>query len=295
MTTPDLLATCWTTAGDAVPLPGRDASPIPLPERIAAAARAGFAGFGLMHVDLAAYLRDSDLTTLAQLIADHGITTVELEFLTSWWEMGGPDRQASDQVLDLLLRASEVLAPHHVKIGPDITGGAYNADQWAEQFHRVSSAFAQVGTPVALEFMPFSNVDSLDRAVDLVRRADHPNGGLMLDLWHIERGRIDFRAIAGLPAGVVKGVEIDDGDAEQVGDGYSDTVLRRRLCGHGAFRIPEFITIVQDLGWDGPWGVEILSDEYRVWPLARSVPEAYLTANECFAAAAQRRTARSTR
>nr|WP_284290009.1 hypothetical protein [Angustibacter aerolatus] len=77
MSTPDLLATCWTTAGDAVPLPGRDDSPVPLPERIAAAGRAGFTGFGVVHNDLAIYLRDGDLPTLAATLRDNGMRHVE--------------------------------------------------------------------------------------------------------------------------------------------------------------------------------------------------------------------------
>jgi hypothetical protein len=34
----DLLATCWTTASDAAPLRGDERSPLPLRERVAAAA-----------------------------------------------------------------------------------------------------------------------------------------------------------------------------------------------------------------------------------------------------------------
>ena len=52
----DLIAACWTTAGDAVPLDGRQDSPLSLPERISAASDAGFAGFGIVHNDLANYL-----------------------------------------------------------------------------------------------------------------------------------------------------------------------------------------------------------------------------------------------
>ena len=48
----DLLATCWTTAGDAAPLRGDERSPLPLRERVEAAAAAGFRGIGLLHIDL---------------------------------------------------------------------------------------------------------------------------------------------------------------------------------------------------------------------------------------------------
>ena len=52
--TRDLLATCWTTAGDVVPGRTGEVSPFPLEERVAAAAKAGYRGFGLAASDVAA-------------------------------------------------------------------------------------------------------------------------------------------------------------------------------------------------------------------------------------------------
>jgi sugar phosphate isomerase/epimerase len=274
MTKPDLLATCWTTAGDAVPLPGRHISPIPLPVRISQAAAAGFTGFGVVHNDLEVFLRDSDLSTLNKLFEDNGIRFVELEFLTDWWQVDTPARTESDRVMRLLLEATEVLRPRHVKVGPDITGGAYDVAQWAEQWYRISDAFANAGTMIALEFMPFSNIASLDQAVELVKTSGHPAGGLMIDMWHIMRGGShQLGQIRNLPMELITAVELDDGDAEQVGDGYSDTVLRRRLPGKGVWPVHELISILRDKGWSGPWGVEILSETYRVRPLDEALPD----------------------
>ncbi len=50
-------------------------------------------------------------------------------------------------------------------------------------------------------------------------------------------------------------------------------VLRRRLPGHGDWPVPRAIRILQDLGWNGPWGVEMLSSDHRVRPLSESVPD----------------------
>jgi sugar phosphate isomerase/epimerase len=273
----DLLATCWTTAGDAAPLPGRDVSPVALRTRIEEAGRAGFTGFGLLHTDLEVFLRTSDLEALRHLLEDNGLKTVELEFLTDWWK-DGPEREASDRTLKYLMDAAEALSPHHIKIAPDIHGGPYELDHWAEQFHRVCVSVAAVGTTVAVEFMPFANINSLQRGVELVKTAGHPAGGLMVDLWHVQRSGTTFEELATVPLELIKGVEMDDGDAVQVGDGYSDTVHRRKLCGQGAFPVPEFINVMLNVGWSGPWGVEILSETYRVQPLEIAVPDAFKTA-----------------
>lgn len=288
----DLLATCWTTAGDAVPLPGRDVSPVPLRSRIEEAGRAGFTGFGLLHTDLEVFLRTSDLSTLHKLFADSGLNTVELEFLTDWWK-DGAERDKSDRDLKYLLDAAEALSPHHVKIAPDINNEPYELDHWAEQFHRVCASFASVGTTVALEFMPFANISSIHRGVELVQAAGHPSGGLMVDLWHVYRSGATFEELAKVPPNLIKGVEMDDGDAVQIGDGYSDTVHRRLLCGQGVFRVPEFINVMLDLGWVGPWGVEILSETYRAQPLEKAVPAAFDTAIAQFSAAETLRASRS--
>lgn len=42
-----------------------------------------------------------------------------------------------------------------------------------------------------------------------------------------------------------------------------DTLLRRRLPGEGDFDIPAFLRAVADTGYDGLYGVEILSDAQR--------------------------------
>ncbi len=283
MTSIDLIAACWTTAGDAVPLGGMNDSPLSLPERIAAAAAAGFTGFGIVHNDLANYLAGGrDLKQLRQHLDDAGIRYVELEFLTDWW-LPTSERAAADAVMRLLLDAAEPLRAHHIKIGPDIEHTNFDLDQYAEHFHRVSEAFAQVGTTIAFEFMPFSNVATLAQGVDIVRTAGHPNGGLMVDLWHLMRSSGTLDELSRVPVEYITGIELDDGAAGQIGTGYEDTVLRRRLCGHGDFPVVDFIRMVRGIGWTGPWGVEIISEQYRKRPMPEAVADAFATTMASFA------------
>ena len=136
---------------------------------------------------------------------------------------------------------------------------------------------AETGTIVSMEFMPFSTIATLAAGLDVVERADHPNAGLMVDLWHLQRSGATYDELAAVPLSRVTGVELSDAAAEQVGTGLEDTVLRRRLCGEGDFDIAGFVATMRAMGWDGPWGLEILSETYRRRPLVEAVRDAYLT------------------
>jgi len=282
---PDLLATCWTTAGAAAPYPGQLRSPRNLRGRIEAAAAAGFAGFGLLDADLQAHLERHSYADLRRMLDDVGMRYIELEFLTNWWTTD--DRRApSDALRRLLFEAAAELGARDVKVAPDVSGVDPDFGRFADEFAVVCEQAADAGTIAVLEFMPFANIRDIHAGVALLEAAGRPrSGALMVDTWHLERAGTDPQELLGIGAWAVGAVELDDGDALPVGDPYDDTCLRRRLCGQGDFRIVEWIRALAQMGWRGPWGIEILSEEFRVRDLQESVDEAFATSALQFAKA----------
>lgn len=272
----DLLASAWTTAGDAKPLSANEESPYDLRSRIEAASGAGYRGFGIVHADLAAARRQIGLRTLRAMLEDNGIVYVEVEMLGDWFA-NGERRRRSDAVRRDLLEAAEALGARHIKVGGEVYGHAWPFETMASDFHDLCADAASVGSRVAFEIMPFGTISDLAGGVRLVDTAGHKAGGLMLDLWHVARGNIDFADVARLPARYIFAVELDDADAGVVGTMLEDTLDRRRLCGQGAMDVPSFIRAVRATGFDGPWGVEILSDEHRKRSLEDQVTKSYST------------------
>jgi sugar phosphate isomerase/epimerase len=277
MTDERLLATCWTTAGDAAPLRGDERSPIPIRDRVEAAAAAGFRGIGLLHVDLIPALDEYGVRGLRALLDDNGIIDLELELLTDWWT-SGPARERSDRVRRDLLDAAESLGADHLKIGPDISGSPWNHDQWVTEFAALAADAAKAGTRVGLEFLPWANIRTVHDGLALVQAADDPAGGLIIDVWHTERTHTPAADLAAVPLRYIVGVELNDADAEPIGTLFEDTVNRRRLCGEGAFDLPGVVAALRTAGWRGPWGVEILSEQHRHTPVREGVAAAYQTA-----------------
>jgi sugar phosphate isomerase/epimerase len=274
----DLLATCWTTAGDAAPLRGDERSPLPLRERVEAAAAAGFRGIGLLHVDLLDAEREHGLAGVRSLLDDHGLVHLELELLTDWWA-DGPRRQRSDAVRKQLLQAAGALGAHHVKVAPDVGGEPWDHDRWVAEFAALAEDAGQAGTRVGLEFLPWSNIRTVHDGLRLVRDAGHDAGGLLIDVWHTERAGTPPAELAAVPLRHIVGVELNDADADQAGTLFEDTVNRRRLCGEGAFDLQGCIRALRAAGWTGPWGVEILSEAFRRLPVREATAAAFTTAS----------------
>jgi sugar phosphate isomerase/epimerase len=271
----DLLASYWTISC-ALPHTDKEYSPFDFRDRVESAARAGFTGFGIWHADLEHVVRKRTLKEMRQILDDNGIKYVELEFLTDWFLEGERKRQ-SDISKTLLLDASEALQAHHVKVG-DFYQETTPMPRLIEAFARLCAEAAERGTKVGFELMPFAVIRSLEDSLKLVEGAGASNGGICLDTWHIVKLEIPYEELRRIPSQYITSVELNDGTFQCPWSLHEDTVNHRRLCGEGEFDVKGFIAAIQDAGYRGPWGVEVLSEELRKWPLEHLTTQAFETA-----------------
>lgn len=285
----DLIAACWTSAGDVVPFRDGPLSPHDVRERIRAVAEAGYTGFGLTREDLVVARDRIGLDAVAASLREHGITTVQLERLTDWWATG-ERRRAADRARSDLFEACAVLGVDNIKVGADDEGAPIAYGPFCEAFDALATDAAGFGVKIGFENTPFSyRIRTTEEAIALVTEVANPNAGVVLDIWHAYRGGTDYHVIAEtLPLAYVVGVELDDGDAEPVGTLLEDTFERRLPCGEGDFDVPAFILDVRAIGWTGPWGVEDMSVTSRSLPVAAALARARDAALASFAEADRR-------
>lgn len=280
---PELVASCWTSAGNAAPLQNPETSPVPVADRLEAIASTGWSGFGLAHDDLAAARSTLGFPALRGLIDEAGLRYVEVELLTDWWDEDLAP--AWRPKFDLLLEAAETLGARFIKVGTSIGEPLADLDFLVEALRRLTAEAALRGTRIALEPMPFSMVGSVPVAADLMRKVDMPGCGLVVDYWHVFRAGTTLDELsASLEAGQIFGVELNDAAAEVRGTLFEDTRDNRRLCGQGDQDVSGFIQALKTLGFNGPWGVEILSDEHRLLPVQEALRAAHATTLACFPA-----------
>jgi sugar phosphate isomerase/epimerase len=263
----ELLAAYWTLAGDVWPGGPSEVSPFPLEDRAAAAAAAGWTGMGFVHEDLVATASRIGYGGIRRVLADNGIRHVEVEFLSDWdADPGSAARVASDRMRAELLEAAAALGARNLKASPHLFGTPPpDVERMRDAFARLCEDARPAGANVIIEVMPFTDVRTIRDGLAIV--GDAPNGGLLLDIWHVERGGIPLAQIAAMPSGRLLGVELDDA-AEPDGDLFDDTRFRRLLPGEGRFDIAGFLRAADAGGLATPYlGVEVIAEAFRRQPL----------------------------
>jgi sugar phosphate isomerase/epimerase len=270
----DLLASYWTISGSD-PHTDHEYSSYDFKDRVEAAARAGFRGFGIWHADLEHVQKKYTLREMRRILDDNGIRYVELEFLLDWF-LEGERKKQSEVRKRMLFEAAEVLRAYHVKVG-DFFQEKCPMGHLVESFAVLCKGAADHGTKIGFELMPFAMIRTLAEALEMVRGAGQANGGVALDMWHIAKLGIPYDEVARVPREYVVSVELNDGTFLAPWSLHEDTINHRRLCGEGEFDVKGFVRCLQQIGYQGPWGIEVLSSELRKQPLAQVAPRAFAT------------------
>jgi sugar phosphate isomerase/epimerase len=286
MTRPvQLLGSYWTLAVGAEPQGDRLCT-YDFRERVETAAKAGFKAMGFWHTDLLENRRKLGFREMKRILDGNGIGEIEVEWLLDWfctdWR-----RAASDEIRSLLLDAAEEFGARHIKIG-DLGNDCADVQRMTEEFAVLCREAQERGTNVLFEMLPapLSRAPSLDAVLAICIGSGAKNGGIMLDILHLQRTATPPADIVRkIPRELPLGVEINDGTLATPVNLVDSVVNKRLLPGDGEFDIAAFLHAVWTLGFDGPIGVEVLNEYIRKWPLQTAATEAFAKTNKVVTAA----------
>ncbi len=234
-------------------------------ERVQAAAAAGYDGIGLNFIG---YLEARDAGVgddeMSALLDAHGQRILEVEALRGW-SAQGVARQRSDRLAELAFHLADRFGvPYLQAIGP-YEGTIEHA---AAEFGVLCDRAAQHGMVVGLEFLPsISNITDVTTARRIVEAAGRPNGGVCIDAWHFIRGGAPWDALAALPPGIVRCVQLDDGALVPDDDDYlRDCMTNRQIPGDGEFELVRLIRALDEIGCTAPFSIEVINAEMQSRP-----------------------------
>ena len=167
---------------------------------------------------------------------------------------------------------------HHVKVG-NLAGTPCELPRLVEAYGELcADAATHTDAKVVYEFMPYDAVvNTLDKALAVVAGADAPNGGLAFDTWHLGKLDVAPEELRRIEPRFVSWVELSDGPYGIPEEWLDEVINHRKLPGEGDFPIRDYVREFRGLGYDGPWGVEVLSEELRALPIEQIFDRAYET------------------
>jgi sugar phosphate isomerase/epimerase len=224
-------------------------------------------------------LETRTLADVKRLLDDNGLEYLELECLLDWFlDPDDERRQAADRTRALLFEAAAALDAHHIKVA-NIFGRPCALPLLTERYAELcADAARHHGARMVYEFMPPDvNVRDLETALTVVRGAGTPNAAVAIDTWHMAKLGIEPDELTSIPPELLGWVELSDGHYRNLPDPVDETVNHRELPGEGEFPIREYVTAVRAAGYEGPWGVEVLSEQLRALPIDRIFDRAYET------------------
>lgn len=228
------------------PLLGRAGAPPG--ERIAALAEAGFGG----AFDNGLTLRtDRWIDDLAQAATAHGMVLTSFVHDAARWNAPG---WIDGSALEALPRTLDVAQASGVRVATCVTApvpGLPHAEQlalFADNLARAADLAGRIGLVLAVEpthpaFAPGLLVERLADALAVVRRADHPQVRVMLDLGHVLLHGEDPLAAVEAAAGLIGGVQwAEPPHRTEPGSGDTDW--------------PAIARALARAGWHGPIEIE---------------------------------------
>ncbi|MEO3388846.1 sugar phosphate isomerase/epimerase family protein [Mesorhizobium sp. CAU 1741] len=237
-------------------------SPLPtrhgFQSRAAACANAGYDGLCLHLRDYRALrAQGHEDAYLAAVLEQHGLQCMSVEFLLDWFLEGEAAGQARDDEATAY-QAARAFGASTLNVGSDFAGRGVPRTTMKTRFRQLSARAMDHGMSVALEIVPWSDAADVDAAMEIVGAS--ANAGLVIDSWHVFRGRVSLSQITQLPGERILDIQINDADAEIRGSLAQDT-LYRRPCGTGVFDLKAFLSSVAATGTTAPVSVEIISQE----------------------------------
>lgn len=231
-------------------------------EKLAAIAAAGFDGIEIFENDFLAF--DGSPREVAKMAADFGLEITLYQPFRDFEGLPQPQRQRAfdraERKFDVMAELGTDLMLVCSSVSPISLGGI---DRAADDFRELGERAAKRGMRIGYEALAWGrHVWDHRDAWEIVRRADHPNIGLIVDSFHTLARKLDPNTIRSVPKDKIFFVQLADAPAIDMDLLYWSRHYRN-MPGEGDLQVAEFMRAVTATGYDGYISLEIFNDQFR--------------------------------
>jgi len=233
-----------------------------LVEKLEAIAAAGFDGVEIFENDFLA--SDHSPADVGAMVRDAGLAITLFQPFRDFEGMPEPERarafDRAERKFDVMQALGADLMLVCSNVSPVALGGI---DRAAEDLSRLGERASSRGLRVGYEALAWGRfVNDHRDAWEIVRRADHPAVGLILDSFHTLARGIDADSIRGIPSDRLFLVQLADAPRLDL-DLLTWSRHFRTMPGQGDLDVVGFARAVHATGYDGDWSLEIFNDRFR--------------------------------
>ncbi len=233
-----------------------------LKEKLQAIAKAGFDGVEIFENDFLAF--DESPRQVGQIVRDHGLEITLFQPFRDFEGMPEPLRSRTfdraERKFDLMQEMGTDLVLVCSNVSSVALGGI---DRAAADFFELGERAAKRGLRVGYEALAWGrHIHDHRDAWEIVRRADHPNIGLILDSFHTLSRKIDVNSIRSIPKEKIFIIQLADAPLIDMDLLYWSRHFRN-MPGEGDLPVLEFMKAVAATGYDGYLSLEIFNDQFR--------------------------------
>jgi 4-hydroxyphenylpyruvate dioxygenase len=236
-----------------------------LEEKLLAIAQAGFRAVELFEEDLAGFPgRPRELRALAE---DLGLRIVALQPLRDYEAMPEPFRSRNLERAERWFDLMEELGTELTYVCSNTSPLALeDPERAAEDLHVLAERAARRGLRVGYEALAWGrHVRDWPQAWEIVRQADHPHLGLVLDSFHCFVRKNPLEPIAALPGEKLFLVQLSDAP-NLLMDPLALSRHHRAMPGQGDWPMESFLERVLTTGYKGVVSLEIFNEWFRAAP-----------------------------
>jgi 4-hydroxyphenylpyruvate dioxygenase len=233
-----------------------------LPEKVEAIARAGFDGVEIFENDFLAF--DGSPADVGKLVRDHGLAITLFQPFRDFEGMPEPLRSRTFDRAERKFDVMQELGTDLVLVCSNVSAASMGGiDRAAADFHELGERAAKRGLRVGYEALAWGRHISDHRdAWEIVRRADHPNVGLILDSFHTLARKVEVNSIRSVPKEKIFIVQLADAPMIDMDLLYWSRHFRN-MPGEGDLAVTAFTEAVAATGYDGYYSLEIFNDQFR--------------------------------
>ncbi|MCC0024417.1 MAG: sugar phosphate isomerase/epimerase and 4-hydroxyphenylpyruvate domain-containing protein [Hyphomicrobiaceae bacterium] len=232
------------------------------PEKLAAIAAAGFDGIEIFENDFLAF--DGTPAEVGQMVRDQGMEIFLFQPFRDFEGMPEPQRarafDRAERKFELMNELGTDLVLICSNVSPLSLGGI---DRAADDFAELGELAAKHDVRVGYEALAWGrHINDHRDAWEIVRRANHPNVGLILDSFHTLARKIDVNSIRSIPADKIFFVQLADAPLIDMDLLYWSRHFRN-MPGEGDLPVVDFMRAVASTGYAGTLSLEIFNDQFR--------------------------------